>query len=193
MAFAGDCPVSERNDPNITALINNAGIGSAGPLLTSDVDQMEAMIQLNVVALTRLALAAAPFCRAQERHHRQYRFDCRSRSRGAERLLQRHQGVCRQFHPGAAQGIQGQRREGSGRAAGATATNFWDLAGVPVAHLPAAIVMQADEMVDAALAGLDLGELITIPSLPDAQEWDSYDAARKALGPKLSRTHAASR
>lgn len=48
-------------------------------------------------------------------------------------------------------------------------------------------------MVDAALAGLDLGELITIPSLPDAQEWDSYDAARKALGPKLSRTHAASR
>lgn len=53
--------------------------------------------------------------------------------------------------------------------------------------------MQADEMVDAALAGLDLGELITIPSLPDAQEWDSYDAARKALGPKLSRTHAASR
>lgn len=60
MAFAGDCPVSERNDPNITALINNAGIGSAGPLLTSDVDQMGAMIQLNVVALTRLALAAAP-------------------------------------------------------------------------------------------------------------------------------------
>ena len=49
------------------------------------------------------------------------------------------------------------------------------------------------DMVDAALAGLDLGELVTIPSLPDVQEWENYDAARKALGPKLSRTHAASR
>ena len=49
-----------KSDANITALINNAGIGSAGPLLTSNVDQMDAMIQLNVVALTRLALAAAP-------------------------------------------------------------------------------------------------------------------------------------
>jgi short-subunit dehydrogenase len=53
--------------------------------------------------------------------------------------------------------------------------------------------MQADEMVDAALAGLDLGELITIPALPDVREWESYDAARKAMAPKLSRAQAADR
>lgn len=48
-------------------------------------------------------------------------------------------------------------------------TDFWDITGVPVAHLPSGIVMKAEEMVDAALAGFDQGEFISIPSLPDAQ------------------------
>jgi len=53
--------------------------------------------------------------------------------------------------------------------------------------------MRAEEMVDAALAGFDQGELATIPSLPDLGEWERFDAARKALGPNLSRSHAAQR
>ncbi len=53
--------------------------------------------------------------------------------------------------------------------------------------------MSAEEMVDAALAGFDQRELITIPSLPDAGVWESFDTARKNLGPYLSRTEAASR
>ena len=69
---------------------------------------------------------------------------------------------------------------------GATATEFWASAGLPVENLPKAIVMTAGDMVDAALAGLDLGELVTIPSLPDAADWDAYEAARRALGPSLS-------
>jgi hypothetical protein len=51
----------------------------------------------------------------------------------------------------------------------------------------------ADELFDAALARLDLGELIMIPSPPEASDWVSYDAARKSLRPKLSRSHPASR
>ena len=49
-----------RDDPSITMLVNNAGTASLAPLLDSDVDQMEAMIALNVTALTRLTYAAAP-------------------------------------------------------------------------------------------------------------------------------------
>ncbi len=48
---------------------------------------------------------------------------------------------------------------------GATSTAFWDRAGLAVEHLPAQIVMTAEDMVDAALAGLDQRELVTIPSL----------------------------
>ena len=48
-------------------------------------------------------------------------------------------------------------------------------------------------IVDAALAGLDVGELITIPSLPDAADWGAFGAARQALGPNLSRAEPAAR
>ena len=41
-------------------LVNNAGTAALTPLLESNVDQMEAMIALNVTALTRLTYAAAP-------------------------------------------------------------------------------------------------------------------------------------
>ncbi len=76
---------------------------------------------------------------------------------------------------------------------GATATDFWDIAGMPVTNLPSGIVMQADAMVDAALTGLDLGEVITIPALPDVADWQAYEAARQKLTPNLSRSAPASR
>jgi uncharacterized protein len=49
-----------RTDASVTLLVNNAGVGATTPLLASDVDKMEAMIGLNVTALTRLACAAVP-------------------------------------------------------------------------------------------------------------------------------------
>ena len=76
---------------------------------------------------------------------------------------------------------------------GATATNFWNTAGKPVEHLPQEIVMSAEDMVDAALAGFDQGEFVTIPALPDAGQWQSYEAARQALMPNLSRAEPAAR
>src|SRR5580700_9128056 len=69
---------------------------------------------------------------------------------------------------------------------GATATEFWDIAGLPVHNLPTAIVMSAEDMVDAALAGLDQGEIVTIPSLAEKEEWDRFEAARRAMSGKLS-------
>jgi uncharacterized protein len=42
-------------------------------------------------------------------------------------------------------------------------------------------------MVDAAIAGLDQGEFVTIPSLPDVEQWEAYESARQALLPNLSR------
>ena len=48
-------------------------------------------------------------------------------------------------------------------------------------------------LVDAALAGFDQQELVTIPSLPDAADWDAFVSARAALGPNLSHNQAAAR
>jgi hypothetical protein len=53
--------------------------------------------------------------------------------------------------------------------------------------------MDVDELVDAALKGLDLGERITIPSLPDANDLADAEAARLKLSPNLSHKHPAAR
>ena len=46
---------------------------------------------------------------------------------------------------------------------GATHTGIWARAGVEASSLPASILMEVDEMVDAALVGLDRHELVTMP------------------------------
>jgi short-subunit dehydrogenase len=53
--------------------------------------------------------------------------------------------------------------------------------------------MSAENLVDAALAGFDQGETVTIPSLPDKAEWDGFDAARRAMSGRLSRAVPAAR
>ncbi len=55
-----------------------------------------------------------------------------------------------------------------------------------LALLPSHPVMKADDLVDAAIASPDLGEQLTIPSLPDTDDWEAYQAARQNLIPKLS-------
>jgi len=61
------------------------------------------------------------------------------------------------------------------------------------ARIAAERIMDVNEMVDAALKGLYLGERITIPSLPDAQDLADAEAARLKLGPNLSHNHPAAR
>jgi hypothetical protein len=76
---------------------------------------------------------------------------------------------------------------------GATRTALWDGSGVELKDLPAEIIMDVDEMVDAALAGFDQGERVTLPSLPDTADWQRLVQARTDLQPNLSRRHSAPR
>ncbi|MBV9354958.1 MAG: hypothetical protein JO023_05470 [Chloroflexi bacterium] len=76
---------------------------------------------------------------------------------------------------------------------GATRTEIWEKAGIDASELPPSMVMDLGELVDAALLGLDAGEAVTIPSLPDAADWDAFTAARLHLQPNLSRDRAAAR
>jgi hypothetical protein len=74
---------------------------------------------------------------------------------------------------------------------GITATDIWESTDTPLQQFPHELVMNADEMVDAALAGFDQGEFITIPSLPDVADWEAYEAARQKLIPLSLSTPAA--
>jgi uncharacterized protein len=59
-----------------------------------------------------------------------------------------------------------------------TDTEIWDVAGIGAHSLDPASVMSAEDCVDAALAGLDNGETVTLPSVEDASLWANFDAAR---------------
>jgi hypothetical protein len=182
------------SDPRITVLVNNAGAGLYPPILHSDIEMMQNMIALNVTALTRLSFIAAR----------------RFIERGCGTIINVSSVVA--LSPEMLNGVysgskafvlafsQSLRRELSETGVrvqvvlpGATATEFWANAGKPLEQLPPQTVMSASDVVDAALAGLDLGEFVTIPALPRIEDWQLFESARLALQPNLSRAVPAAR
>lgn len=176
-----------RTDSGITMLVNNAGVGALEPLLASDVDAMEEMIKLNVTALTRLTYAAVP---AFVGRGGGTLINISSAVAIAPEILNGVYGGTKAFVLALSLSLHkelvGHNVRIQAVLPGATATNFWDAAGGSVEKLPHEMVMQSEDLVDAALAGFDQGELVTNPSLPDASDWNAYEAARQKLVPNLS-------
>lgn len=183
-----------RSDSSISLLLNNAGVAADGLLANSDMDQLEKLIQLNVTAVTRLAsAAAASFAKAgrgtiinigsvvalfPERFNAAY-------SASKAYVLSLTQSLNAE--------LDGTGVKVQAVLPGVTRTEIWERAGMDLSQIPADMAMDAGEMVDASLSGLDQGELVTIPSLPDASEWDAFVAARHVMAPNLSKSKAASR
>jgi short-subunit dehydrogenase len=179
---------------DITLLVNNAGIGTHTSLLESDVDQMTRMIDLNVTALTRLSYAAVPGFVARGNGAL---INIASIVAVSPETLNGVYGGSKAFVLAFSQSLQHELAGKGVRVQavlpGATATEFWARGGLPVEHLPAQIVMSAEDLVDAALLGFERGESVTLPSLHDGALWDAYEGARKAMAPHLSSNEAASR
>lgn len=178
----------------ITMLVNNAGVGALAPLLESDVDAMEELIELNVTALTRLTYAVVPALIARGGGAI---INISSVAAIAPELLNGVYGGTKAFVLALSLSLHKELADKNLRVQavlpGATATNFWDASGGSLEKLPSKIVMQSDALVDAALAGFDQGELVTIPSLPDAADWQAYEVARQKLIPNLSLSIPAAR
>jgi uncharacterized protein len=183
-----------KEDASLSMLVNGAGVGASAPLLQSDADKMEKMIKLNVGVLVRLTYAAAPGFVA---HGKGTIINISSSVAIGPETLNGVYGGTKAFVLTFSQSLR-HELEGKGVRVqvvlpGATLTDFWNVAGMPAHNLPSEIVMPVGKMVDAALAGLDLGEFATIPSLPDIADWDAFEAARQKLLPNLSNAHPAAR
>ena len=181
-----------RDDDAITALINNAGIAAEQSFVETDPDYLSGMIALNIVAVTRLSRAIAP----------------RLAAKGAGTLINitsvtalMPDGFTAVYPASKAYvlaftealqvelGSKGVKVQAV--LPGITRTAIWT--DEQIAAIPAEMVMDVEVMVDAALAGLDMGEAITIPALPERGDLDAYLAARGALRPGLSLKDAAAR
>jgi len=181
-----------RDDDAITGLINNAGIAGETSFVGADPAYLTGMIDLNILAVTRLSAAIAP----------------RLAAAGSGTIVNitsvtalMPDGFTAVYPASKAYvlaftealqvelGAKGVRIQAV--LPGITRTPIWDEA--QLANIPAEMVMDVDDMVDAALAGLDAGEVITIPALPDMADYDAYVAARSALRPNLSLSRPAAR
>jgi short-subunit dehydrogenase len=173
---------------DIDLFVNNAGTSYASPVAAADPGELQKVIDLNVSAFTRLAQAYA------------------ARREGT---LVNIASVVPILHPAGmatytaskayaltfTQVLAAEQPDLRIQAVlpGAVGTELWDKSGFPLTNLDPETVMSIDDAVDAALAGLDAGELITILSLPDRADWDAYEAARLALVPNISRREPAER
>ena len=181
-----------RDDDAITGLINNAGIAGETSFIEADPAHLSGMIDLNIVAVTRLSAAIAP----------------RLAAKGTGAIVNitsvtalMPDGFTAVYPASKAYvlaftealqvelGTKGVRVQAV--VPGITRTAIWDEA--QLANIPAEMVMDVNDMVDAALAGFDQGETVTIPALPDMADYDAYIAARTALRPNLSLARPAPR
>jgi len=181
-----------REDERIGVLINNAGAGAHGTFADASPESVAQLISLNVTSLSRLTAAVVP------RFLRQGsgtivnlasvlalvpEFPLGVYGATKAYVLALSQNLQNELGP---RGIYVQAVLPA-----ATRTEIWERSGRDVNTLTG--VMDVNELVDAALVGFDRREAVTLPSLPDAKQWDAFDAARKAMLPNFANEHAAVR
>tara|TARA_R110000787_G_C13440792_1_gene446368 strand:- start:5113 stop:5922 length:810 start_codon:yes stop_codon:yes gene_type:complete len=182
-----------KADKSITMLVNNAGVGAVSSVLDNDVDEMEAMINLNITALTRLTYAAAP---AFVERNAGTIINISSVVGIAVELLNGVYSASKSYVLSFGHTLQRDLADKGVRVQtvlpGGTITEFWDVAGY-AKQKESPKMMTAEDLVDAALVGLDQGELVTIPTLQDGEDWTRWEAARRELTPKFANPEPAPR
>lgn len=183
-----------RSDPAISVLINNAGATLDGGLLANDADAVARQIALNVTAPTLLAQAAAKAFIA--------------RGGGAIVNISSVTAFVPEMFDGAYSGSKmyllnltlglASKAKDSGVRfqavlPGPTNTDMWARGSVPASVVPPERIMEPEDLVEAALMGLDRGEVVTAPTIDDEAAWQAYEAARRALGLHLAAGKPAAR
>lgn len=181
-----------REDHRIGLLVNNAGAGAPGGFISGDADLQDQVIRLNVTAVTRLAAAVIPrFVAAGVGSI----INIASVVALAPELPMGMYGATKSYVLTYSMALHQELGDKGlyvqAVLPAATRTEIWERSGIDVNTLQG--VMEVGEMVDAALVGFDRRELITIPSLPDATQWDSFNGARQAMLGNFSQVHAAER
>lgn len=183
-----------QDNPQITMLVNNAGMTVDGGFVTADIAQTQTMLTLNVVALTQLAYTAAQAFR----------------SRGAGTIVniasvlalvnENANGAynaTKAYVLSLTRNMQRELADSGLRIQavlpGLTRTEIFQRTGRSVDDLPAHMVMEVEDLVAAALRGLDAGEPITIPSVEDMGLWQTFEQSRSAILPFISLSQPASR
>ncbi len=183
---------------DVTLLVNNAGMSLNGSILDNGPEALSRIVALNVTAPTRLAAAAGKaFMAAGKDGHGRAIINLASVLALAPEMFDGVYSGTKAYLLNLSQAMAAQLKDQGIRVQavlpGATRTEIWERSGKDIDAFPAGFVMEAGDLVDAALLGFDRGETVTIPPLADEAPWIAMQEARLAMGPNLSKSAVAPR
>ncbi len=182
------------HDRTISTLVNNAGVILKGGLLDAEPNQVANLIAVNITAPTLLAAAAA---RAFAARKAGTIINIASVVAFIPEVFEGVYSGSKSYILNLTRSLAAQTKEFGVRVQavlpGPVRTEIWSLGGIDPDKMMPGKVMDATDLVDAALAGLDSGEIVTIPPLADESVWQAYEGARYALGPHLAQREPAPR
>ena len=169
-------------DASITMLVNNAGVSTLAPVGGTKAAEAANMISVNISALTALTIAVLPGFKARDKGTIVNIGSVLGfASLPISSIYSGTKGYVYLFTRGLQEEVAGTKVRVQLVAPAATATDIWGLSGLPLSNLDAATVMTAENCVDAALRGMDLGEAVTMPSSNELELLPKFDELRVKL------------
>lgn len=158
--------------PELSLVINNAGIGSSGAYWELDRAREAALVALNTLALARISHAALGVFAARN-HGALINVSSLNGFRPAPfaATYAATKAFVNSFTQSLHEELRGTQVRVQLLCPGFTRTEFQEVAGVPAEYVPAFAWMSAEAVVEASLASLRRGELMCVPG-----------AGNKALG-----------
>jgi hypothetical protein len=164
--------ISEES--SLEVLVNNAGFGGYKPFVELAPDTAEELINLKVLAVTRLTRAALPgmIARGQGAVINVSSRLAFSGPLGSSQLPKRATYAGVNAYINTFTELLESELEGTGvrvqaLCPGVVQTGFHEQVGIDPSRYPAAIVMSPEDVVQASLTGLQLGEVICVPAMED--------------------------
>ena len=177
-----------NHESALELLVNNAGFGAYQPFVNLDPNRADELIRLQVTAVTRLTRAALPQMIARGKGSI---INVSSRlafsgSLSAPSLPKRAVYVGTKAYINAFTQILYSELAGTGvrvqaLCPGVVKTEFHELMGVDPSRIPPSMVMKAEDVVQASLAGLKMGEVICIPALEEPKLLDQVHQSEVGL------------
>lgn len=175
------------DDASVDFLVNNAGMGKLGALSDTKVDDLATLINVNVLALARLSLAAMQaFTKRGSGTVVNMCSISAFRAVAGGAAYSGSKAFVLNFTRSLNLETRGTNVRFQCVLPGPVKTEFFAASGVDDSLFPAGSFITSEQLVDAALRGLDLGEEVTIPTLEDASSFqtlaDAFTQLREDAG-----------
>ena len=167
------------HDAPLDMLVNNAGFGGYMPFTNIDPNKADELIRLQVSAVTRLTRAALPAMISRGSgaivsvsSRLAYSGSLNAPSMPKRAVYAGTKAFINAFTQILSNELTGTGVKVQALCPGVIKTEFHERMGMDSSRIPPSIVMNPEDVVEASLAGLKLGEIVCVPALEDTKLLD---------------------